>query len=49
MNLRCKFDKKILHIRSYDILKKIDEFGDGSEWTLSKYLTHANRTFNLIN
>ena len=25
-----------------------DEFGDGSEWTLSKCLTHANRTFNLI-
>jgi len=22
------------------------EFGDGSDWTLSKYLTHANRTFN---
>jgi len=22
----------------------LDEFGDGSEWTLSKCLTHANRT-----
>lgn len=24
------------------------EFDDGSEWTLSKCLTHANRTANLI-
>lgn len=31
MNLRCKLEKKILYIRSYDILKNIDEFGDGSE------------------
>ena len=38
----------LAYIGSYDI-KYIDEFGDGSEWTLSKYLTHANRTFNLIN
>ena len=30
-------------------LKNIDEFGDGSDWTLSKCLTHANRTFNLMN
>ena len=29
-------------------IKKINEFGDGSDWTLSKYLTHANRTFNLL-
>ena len=25
------------------------EFDDGSEWTLSKCLTHANRTSNFIN
>jgi len=25
------------------------EFDDGSEWTLSKCLTHANRTTNFFN
>ena len=30
------------------ILKKIIEFDDGSEWTLSKCLTHANRTATLF-
>ena len=29
--------------------KYIIEFDDGSEWTLSKCLTHANRTSNFIN
>ena len=27
---------------------EIIEFDDGSEWTLSKCLTHANRTFDLL-
>nr|YP_009992179.1 hypothetical protein JR157_mgp06 [Trichoderma lixii]QNN85688.1 hypothetical protein [Trichoderma lixii]UBK11673.1 hypothetical protein [Trichoderma harzianum] len=26
-------------------IKLIVEFGDGSDWMLSKCLTHANRTF----
>ena len=30
-------------------IKNMGEFGDGSDWTLSKCLTHANRTFNLMN
>jgi hypothetical protein len=30
-----------------NLTSKNDEFGDGSEWMLSKCLTHANRTFNL--
>ena len=29
-------------------INQFDEFDDGSEWTLSKCLTHANRTSNLI-
>ena len=28
----------------YLLIKKIIEFDDGSDWTLSKGLTHANRT-----
>ena len=32
-----------IHYKNYKI-----EFDDGSEWTLSKCLTHANRTTNLI-
>ena len=28
--------------------KKLDEFSDGSDRTLFKCLTHANRTFNLM-
>lgn len=33
----------------FDIKKKrIVELGDGSEWMLSKCLTHANRTVNLM-
>jgi len=29
-------------------VKKLDELSDGSDWTLFKCLTHANRTINLM-
>ena len=37
---------KILYILYSN--KKYKEFDDGSNWTLSKYLTHANRTTNYL-
>ena len=37
-------DSFIYHL----MYKYMGEFGDGSDWTLSKCLTHANRTFNYI-
>lgn len=37
---------QVMTISTYYI-KNLVEFGDSSDWTLSKCLTHANRTFNL--
>ena len=30
------------------LFNSLVEFGDGSDWTLSKYLTHANRTLKTL-
>jgi len=48
----CKFKQYFIKKETIYVIETITydkiEFDDGSEWTLSKCLTHANRTTNFI-
>ena len=46
---RCNKSSSIKKNCFFFTLAKKFEFDDGSEWALSKCLTHANQTHNLIN